>query len=84
MTSNGRFEVRTISMRSNLAISFLVSPSTMSSIRLWAPRSSRTLWKNFSGSLILQRQYVFTQMYFLSLVGIWFGSPSHSNQRFSK
>ncbi len=39
---------------------------------------------NLSGSAILQRANVSTQMYFLSLVGIWLGLPSHSRTRFSK
>ncbi len=60
-----------------------VSPSMMSSSRDWAVRSSRIRWKNRSGSEMRQRAKVSTQMYFLSFVGIWFGSPFHSSQRFS-
>src|SRR5450759_3364153 len=76
VTWNVRFVERTISIRSKEAMAFRVSPSTMSSRRLCPPRSSRTAWKNRSGSAMRQRAYVSTQMYFLSLVGISFGSPS--------
>ncbi len=61
-----------------------VSPSMMSLSRDCAVRSSRIRWKNRSGSEMRQRAKVSTQMYFLSRVGIWFGSPDHSSQRFSK
>ncbi len=60
-----------------------VSPSMMSLSRDCAVSSSRMRWKNRSGSEIRQRAKVSTQMYFLSRVGIWLGSPDHSSQRFS-
>ena len=82
-TSNGRFVARTASMRLKLAMALRVSPSMMSSSRDCAVRSSRMRWKNRSGSEMRQRAKVSTQMYFLSRVGIWLGSPDHSSQRFS-
>ncbi len=44
VSSNGRSVLRTTSMRSLLAITFRVSPSTMSSRRDCALRSSLTRW----------------------------------------
>ena len=82
--SKARLDDRTISIKSNLAMVFRVSPSTISSSRDRAFRSLSTRWKKTSGSAIRHRQYVSTQMYFLSLVGIWLGSPFQEIQRFSK
>ena len=51
----GRLLERTTSIRSKEATAFRVSPSTMSSSRLWPPRSSRTAWKKRRGSAMRQR-----------------------------
>jgi hypothetical protein len=53
--SKARLLTRTTSMRLWLAITLRVSPSMMSSRRDCAPRSSRSRWKNSSGSEIRQR-----------------------------
>ena len=58
--------------------------SMMSSRRLRAPRSLATVCKKRRGSVMRQRAVVSTQMYFLSLVGIWLGEPSHLSRRSSK
>ena len=55
IVANERLLERTISMRSKDATALRVSPSTMSSSRLWAPRSSCTAWKKRRVSLIRHR-----------------------------
>ena len=55
VTWKGRLLERTTSMRSKEATALRVSPSTMSSSRLWPPRSSRTAWKKRRGSAMRQR-----------------------------
>ena len=82
--STSRFEARTPSLRSKLAMASRILPSMMSSSRLWPPRSSWTARKNVSAFSIRHRAKVSTQMYFLSRVGICSGEPSQAIHLLSK